>query len=171
MIVFDVYEDDKNDILKNVQHDCYMNSVGSIFIKPKLRFIQADAILQSKLPIIKQIHEIESIDHRILQDAHDIIAAAYRHQYDDGGQLNLFRQDQKLEDYYTCQWLEWYNAKILELIEDPDFVRFAVFAVLHGNTKTGDEFEHRLCEFLVVHFGMEDWRGDIRYLTTYPPMI
>ena len=29
MIVFDVYEDDKNDILKKVQHDCYMNSVGS----------------------------------------------------------------------------------------------------------------------------------------------
>lgn len=171
MIIFNIYHGDTNEILKLVQHDCYMCKVSFIFEQAKRRFIQADAIIQSNLPIIKDLRAIEKIDHRVLQDAHDIIAAAYRYYHDDGGQLNLFRQDTTLENYYINKWTEWYEEKIKALIECPDFVSFVVLSVLNMNTKTGYDFEHRLCDFLMVHFSMGDWAGDVSYMKTYPEIF
>lgn len=167
MMVFNVYEHDTNEVLKWAQHDCYGGKVTHMFEQTKRRFIQADMILQTNLPIIKEIRAIERLDHRVLQDAHDIIAAAYRHRHDDGGQLNLFRQDQKLEDYYASKWTQWYEDKITELLEYPSFVRFVVLAVLHSNSKTGYEFEHRLCGFLTDYFGMQNWNSTVGYVKTY----
>ena len=170
MMVFNVYQDDNNQVLKLVQHAHYGGKVTHMFRQAKLRFILADMILQANLPIIKEIRAIEQLDHRVLQDAHDIIAATYRYRHDDGGQLNLFRQDQKLEDYYASKWTQWYEDKITELLESSEFVRFVVLAVLHTNTKNGYEYEHRLCDFLICHFSMGDWSGEVSYLKTYPEL-
>lgn len=170
MIVFNVYEHDTNEVLKLAQHDCYGGKVAHMFAQAQRRFIQADMILQTNLPIIKEIHPIDRIDHRVLQDAHDIIAAAYRYDCDDGGQLNLFRQDKNSREDHIRKWTQWYESKITELLENPAFVRFVVLAVLHTNTKTGYEFEHRLCDFLICHFSMGDWSGKVSYLKTYPEL-
>ena len=99
-------------------------------------------------------------------DTNEVLKWA-QHDCYDGGQLNLFRQDQKLEDYYASKWTQWYEDKITELLENPAFVRFVVLAVLHTNTKTGYEFEHRLCGFLTDYFGMQNWNSTVGYVKTY----
>ena len=167
MMVFNVYEHDTNEVLKCAQHDCYDGKVSHMFEQTKRRFIQADVILQTNLPIIKEIRAIERIDHRVLQDAHDIIAAAYRYDCDDGGQLNLFRQDKNSREDHIRKWTQWYEDKITELLENPAFVRFVVLAVLHTNTKTGYEFEHRLCGFLTDYLGMQNWNSTVGYVKRY----
>ena len=79
MIVGNSFENDNNEVLKYVQVKSYGQSLSLIFDVVKKQYITADSILQANHPNIPLLNKINSFDHRVLQAAHDNIAAAFRY--------------------------------------------------------------------------------------------
>lgn len=169
MIIFRVYDNDCNKVLKRVQHDEYMRSIVSIFNVAKTALVRADAIIGSDLLIVEEARAVTTFDHRVLQDAHDIIAAAYRYQYDDGGQLHLFDESGAQRIRYLRQWTQWLADQLLELTGYPQFVRSVVECVIFSNTEMGYMAENRVCDILLTHYSAGDWAFPDYYLKVYKP--
>ena len=171
MILSNVYENDCNRLLKDVQHDEYPRSIGTIFKSARDGLIRADAILGSNLLITEKAREVQSFDHRVLQDAHDIIAAAFRYRHDDGGQLRLGEDPEHQRLRYLRAWINWLNEQLGELVHYPQFVRSTVECIVFSNTAMGYMAEDRLCDVLLTHFSAGDWMFQNGYLRTYTPAI
>lgn len=153
-------------MLKDVQHDMYMRNVGAMFQTARRALAHADAVLGAGLLITEKAKSVESFDHRVLQDPHDIIAAAYRHEYDDGGQLQLWPKSEQRSRYITG-WSNWFQDQLVVLVEYPQFVRAVVEAVLFSNSTMGYIAEHNACDVLITHYSMEDWAFSDGYVKTY----
>ena len=90
MIVGNSFKGDDNDTLKSVQHDLYWGLLPSLLEHALQKYREASEILGVRAELAGKITAISSFDHRVLQAAHDIIAAYYRFKYPDKeGQLIL----------------------------------------------------------------------------------
>lgn len=154
MIVNCNFKGDNNEALKWDQHDNYQKSLANIFSAAKSALIQADAIIGSNLPIVEKVLPISSFDHRVLQNAHDIIAAAYRYKNDDGGQLRLFVGPKSL---YSDLWSNWLTQELEALIVYPQFVQSIIESVVFSNTKQGYLAEEKLRNILFTHYSYIEW--------------
>ena len=143
MIVIDEYTGDCNKHLKDVQHEMYGASVWKIFEMARKQTLFADALLMTNLASATKLREIRAFDHRVLQDAHDLLAAGFRRTHDDGGQFGIFdATDQDVR--YIRQWNDWLQAQLVEIGRYPSIVREITTAVLYANTDAGYEAEQRL---------------------------
>lgn len=167
MIVTNTFENDCNERLKLVQHDDYGRNVVKIFKAARSELIHANAILESHLLIVKKAKEVSSINHRALQDAHDILAAAFRYQWDDGGQLALFEKHDSQSSRYSFEWTSWLERQLQDLVRYPQLVRSVVQSVVFTNTEMGYMAEGQVCAFLLSYFNAEDWMFEDGYLETY----
>lgn len=156
MILSEEFQGDDNSRLKAVQHDLYPESVAAIFDTARRAMVLADAVLMTNLELVRKAKAITHFDHRVLQAAHDILAARYRYLHDDAGQTDLF-ETTGLELRYTRNWSGWLDAELQKLARIPVFVRSAVEAVVFSNSEFGNVAEDQLCNTLVVHVGMGDW--------------
>lgn len=168
MIIKRVFQNDDNRLLKDVQHDEYMRSVVRIFNAARAELAHADAIIGSNLLIVEKARATTAFDHRVLQDAHDIMAAAYRYRHDDGGQMQLFGDPDKQKDEYLRAWVDWLSEQLTELIRSPQFVRSVVECVIFANSVMGHAAEARLGDFLLEHYSAGDWAFPDGYLKVYP---
>ncbi len=169
MIICKVYPSDDNKTLKRIQNDHYSSYVSELFSAAKRKFIQADAILNANLKITASAKIIDNFDHRVLQDAHDIIAATYRYRFDDGLQGDLFESEDELRKRYLVGWEEWFFAELETLVNYPDFVRSVVECVVFANTQLGYTAENTVCNVLIYRYGLEDWSYADSYVATYLP--
>ena len=167
MIISKVYENDCNELLKDVQHDAYWRSIGSIFKAARAELLQADAILGTNLLIAEKARKVQALDHRVLQNAHDILAAAFRYHHDDGGQLALGESPDAQRLRYSIEWAQWLEEQLRELIKYPQFVRSTVECVIFSNGEVGYMAENRLSDLLLTHLSAGDWMYQDGYLKTY----
>ena len=167
MIISTVYVNDHSKLLKDAQHDGYFRSIGNIFKAARVELLRADAILGSNLLIAEKARDINTFDHRVLQDAHDIIAAAFRYQHDDGGQLRLGENPETQRLRYLRSWTLWLDEQLQELVHYTQFVRSTVECIVFSNTEVGYMAENRLCDLLLTHFSAGDWMFPDGYLKTY----
>lgn len=165
MIVFDVFKGDSNDLLKEVQHELYWKNVVAIYNAARSMLILADDILDTRLPIVEKARVIDRFDHRVLQDAHDIMAASYRHCCDDGKQQELFHPD--MRERYRSKWCSWFKHELEVLVKYPRFVRSVIDCVVYSNSPIGYTAEHSVCEILISHYFMESWGFPDGYIRTY----
>lgn len=167
MIVFDVYSGDDNELLKHVQHDAYWQNVGLIFKVAKNAFIHADNILNTNLLIAERLRPVELQDHRVLQDAHDLFAAAYRHECDTSENSSILPIDEQREAY-LLSWNEWYASEINTVIScSPQFVRAVVESVLFTNTVMGYMAERDVCNSLIQHYNVKSWANPGSYVEVF----
>jgi hypothetical protein len=169
MIINEAFEGDLNKLLKNIQHDEYGRSVGRIFEAARSELIHAAAVLDAKLPLVDNARAVKNFDHRVLQDAHDIIAAAYRYRHDDSGQLELLEIYDLQPNRYLRHWTSWLGEQLKDLVRYPQFVRPTVESVLFANTDGGYMAENRLCDTLLTHYSAGDWMKRDGYLKVYKP--
>ena len=167
MIISQVYPGDENKILMQVQYDEYDRNIGRIFSSARDELAHADAILDAKLLITDTALAVKRFDHRVLQDAHDIIAAAFRYHNDDGGQLRLFEDAEKQRARYAHEWNEWLGRQLLLFLRYPVFVRSVVECVVFANNVMGYMAEDRLCAFLLSYYNAVDWMKEDGYLKVY----
>lgn len=167
MIISQVYPGDENEILMQVQYDEYDRNIGRIFSSARDELAHADAILDAKLLITDTALAVKRFDHRVLQDAHDIIAAAFRYHNDDGGQLRLFEDAEKQLARYAHEWNEWLGRQLLLFLRYPVFVRSVVECVVFANNVMGYMAEDRLCAFLLSYYNAVDWMKEDGYLKVY----
>jgi hypothetical protein len=157
MIVCQVFKDDCNDVLKDVQHEEYGRSIRDIFDAARSALVCADAIIGSDLLIVEKVRGVSAFDHRVLQDSHDIIAAAFRYQCDDGGQLSLFENADSQRLTYRARWVQWLSEQLQDLVKSPQFVRSVVECVLFSSTAIGYMAEKRLGDVLLTHYAIPGW--------------
>ncbi|MCP9478738.1 hypothetical protein NNA33_12490 [Marisediminitalea aggregata] len=156
MIVGNRFENDNNEALKNVQEKSYGQSLSSMFNVAKKQYITADSILQANHPNIPLLNKINSFDHRVLQAAHDNIAAAFRYRNQNIKQLNLFDNIKDEPNEYMKLWKDWLCDELSELKENANFVRNVIEAVIHSNEEQGYAAEDRLHELLVNYYAIEE---------------
>lgn len=157
MIICSAYPSDDNDQLKDVQHELYWQLVPQLFATARAELLRADEILDTKVLIAEKARAIKHLDHRVLQDAHDIMAAAFRHGHDDGGQLRLLETEAERNERYRAAWLEWFETELAALAKIPRFVKSTVQAVVLANTELGYTAERDVGELLVSRYGFEHW--------------
>ena len=156
MIVTDVFFDDTNKNLKYAQHDAYFQSVTSIFKAARERIVNAARLLEVELPFVEKLLDIETFDHRVLQDAHDILAAVYRLKATQFSSTNQASLD---------DWLAWLRAEIKFLTEHDHFTRSVTNAVLFENSDLGSAAEEDLGRFLVQRYKLNEW--ELSYSKVY----
>lgn len=167
MIVGHAFYYDNNELLKSVQHDEYFTNVAKIFTAARRELERANEILTADLLIVEKVREVNTIDHRTLQDAHDILAATYRYHHDDGGQRTLL--DPIIDDRtkYSTEWNLWFSKQIKILSKNPNFVRSSVESVVFANSHLGYMAERTLCQYLIFNYHMSSWACPNGYCKAY----
>ena len=151
---------DDNITLKMVQHGCYWDKIGLLFIAARKRYVSACRFIGFETVVCKRIIKIDGFDHRVLQHAHDKIAAYYRFAHDDGGQMALFSPEQPIQTYFPDSdearykaklltgWSQFYDEEVKDLAEDNVIAHAILNAVLYQNSPKGYEAEDFLLEEL-----------------------
>lgn len=160
MIVCDYFPEDGNELLKNVQHDEYSNSVLKIFQAARGVFVEATQRLDVGQAIAERVLAVKSFDHRVLQNAHDIIAAFFRCHLDAGcPDLPEVEQSAAYLDY----WREWLDEILEDLMCHEEIVRGVLHSVIFTGEKIGATAEYQLCELLALFFDGASWMDERHY--------
>jgi len=159
MIVCTSYKDDNNENLKNIQFEMYSYSVSTIFCKAQRiytdNFYAYLYLTEDEVQVLKNI---DNYDHRLLQYAHDTLAAVFRHQADEGKFENeLFGIDnneikKQLETYYsdtdfldkisTDNWhyaLKWHDFLLENIEKNIPFIKQIVIATLLSKSNSQND--------------------------------
>ena len=156
---------DTNETLKLVQHGCYWGNVGQLFIAARDRYARACRFIGFETVVFKRIIKIDGFDHRVLQCAHDKIAAYYRFAHDDGGQMTLFPLEEPVPTFFydsekpsyeeelLWKWNQFYHKEVKQLAREDNIACAILNAVLYQNTPKGYEAEDLLIELLEYRYG------------------
>jgi hypothetical protein len=167
LIISRAYPSDDNDLLQNVQHALYSRHVFELFDAARQAMVWAADVLNADLLVAEKARTVERFDHRVLQDAHDIMAASFRHKCDVGERYRLPEGERDLREHYRLTWHTWFTAELETLAKSPNFVRSVVQTVLLTNTELGYAAERDVCALLIARFGMDDWGFADGYVKAY----
>lgn len=127
-------DDDKR--LFDMQHSCYSKALWTIVESARERYIDAESVLRCYAPMSIQVRQLNSIDHRTVQDMHDLIAAWYRFKR---RTERLFPLGCDLKE----DWFSFLGKELASLIHDPDFVTGVLDTCIQANTEIGYAGERR----------------------------
>ena len=156
MIVSGKYEGDTDTRLMWLQHDCYHSS---------LQIMWQHAETSAEEPIKSRLAGVNEIDHRTLQDGHDILAAAFRHyfkmfsSYEKTTQDNFFGQThvnyrQKKDFEIIGEWQNWLEIWLIDKIEIGETI---ASVMLNQNNEQGYAAEDKLGDLIRLEFGEIGW--------------
>ena len=127
---------DEDKRLFDMQHSCYSKALWMIVEAARERFVDAESVLWCSSSISVQVHELRSIDHRTVQDIHDLIAAWYR----------FSRRTERLFELASDlseDWLGFARAEAVALCTSANFVTGVLDACIDANTDVGYAGEER----------------------------
>jgi hypothetical protein len=153
MIISSSFPGDNHDRLKGIQHDIYSQMVGRLWVQARDVYLNACSLVEVETELAVRVRAMHGFDHRTLQDAHDLIAAWYRFDKSDGGQL---RFDGSFADYDTRairEWRDYFEAEAGRLCAHHRFIRDVLNATAFGNTAHGYAAEESLRGFLKMRYG------------------
>lgn len=159
------FDGDNDELMMETQLTSYGESLAHIFNSCRRRFIQANDLLEADSEFVRCLASIESLDHRVLQDIHDVIAAYYRFRFC-SSQLSLLDQDRSCEDYLIC-WTRWVAHETERLSSFNEFARSIAFAVAFANSGIGYLAQRESVRFLVAEYRMIEWARGSRFVIAY----
>jgi hypothetical protein len=145
---------DTNSALMAIQHESYWGLVGWLFECPRQRYKEVVRLLCVETELWNQIKDLESYDHRVLQNPHDKIAAHYRYTHPQESQLSLFETNH--EKQLKENWQGYWYMEVRELTTDSNISRAILTAVGYQNTPKGFSAEEVLNALLDERYGT-DW--------------
>lgn len=167
MIVGTCFEDDSVEA-GWMQHDVYYDALRIIRSECRDMTVRAAALLGQEPPAVTKV---EGIDHRSLQTAHDLIAAAWRYRSQivqrrlpfADGETDL-DQDNKL----AGRWLSWLKAEVRSWYDAPHLVHELMTIVEHCNSDRGYVAEDALGKSLLARYDDVPWSDNhrIQYLVS-----
>ncbi len=173
MIVGDRFEGDNNEILKCIQHDLYWTLLPLLFSHMRDRYLWAIRYTEVNTVLSQRIINIDRFDHRVLQNAHDKIAAYFRYEFPDKlGQFVIpstmpdckeLRPEEALKEYYRREWTAYWYKEISKLSDEPFIARAILAAVAYQNTEDGYEAEDLLLELLHDRYG-KSWDTSVQII-------
>ena len=159
MLVCEMFEGDDTD-LAWAQHDVYSQALRLIVDGNRSHFLNACTIAggdRGRWP------DNLSIDHRTLQDAHDVAAAAWR--YRTSPPQNLLPLDQpRWGDAASQTWLSWLRREVNSWWEEPGLVLSVAAILTHQNSAIGYAGELRLRKALLLRYSDVPWEVSLTTL-------
>ena len=154
MIIGSFFGGDEDKALANMQHDVYGYALR-IIVRTCNRFARFSiAVLNDT-----EHHEwgqVEECDHRTLQGAHDLLAAAWRYSNDSRQGTLPFPEEANMPTPET-RWLEWLQAEISAWMDAPQLVRSVQLILTNQNEPIGYLAESRLCLGIMYRFDSVPW--------------
>ena len=158
MIVRTLFHGDDDKVLARAQHDIYGDALGILISSCNL-FIRF-----SKTVLNDTGHEnwgqIESCDHRPLQDAHDLLAAVWRYENPSQQQKLPFSNIHK-ESSPELLWIDWLRKELSAWIDQPHLVRSVQLILANQNKPIGYAAESRLCNDILDRFHAVPWNNGV----------
>jgi hypothetical protein len=155
MIVGKYFEGDDDTAVAWRQHDVYHQALG-IMVGTCMRY----ASFARKL-LRDEKHEdwgsVNRYDHRTIQWAHDLLAAAWRFQNDFRQQPLSFDPAHHGEGQMEELWLAWLRREVESWIDAPQLVRSVMIILTHQNQTIGSSAEIALSRDLVSRFAAVPW--------------
>ncbi len=158
------------------QEGVYWTLLPYLYLYPKGIYLRAVNYTGVETDLYRKVKEKHRFDHRVLQEAHDKIAAYYRYLYPDKmGQLILpfvapdyehLSLDAFLDEIYKREWSSFWYRKVKRLSEEPITVRAILTAVAYQNTDDGYEAEELLLEILHDCYG-KSWDTAVSFSRKY----
>lgn len=159
LIVGYSFKGDNNDTLKGVQHSLYWALLPFLMQYAKQNYLEAANILNIRTDLMDKLTDISSFDHRVLQEAYNIIAAYYRHKYPDKDAQLVFpcvysdsdsniSPIEALWGLYEKGWCEFWHEETKELTRDGAITRAILMSIVHQNTEQGYDAEELLNSLL-----------------------
>ncbi|HNZ02103.1 MAG TPA: hypothetical protein PKJ34_12880 [Anaerolineaceae bacterium] len=148
MIMGESFLGDENKILIRVQDDAYRELIWFLYHSSAIHYlfnIRYTWVFPDFVPILRKI---KTFDHRVLQNAHDLIAAYYRFSFCPHQNPAGIPEDFDIRTYYLAAWKAYYlqETAILGTIEE--FAEAIATAVAFQNTERGYASEDKLDELL-----------------------
>ena len=111
-----------------------------------------------KIPAVRTWGAVNCYDHRTLQDAHDLLAAAWRFQ--DGGSYRQgklsFAGEAPFDDVQVL-WLNWLRHEVDGWTSSPHLVRSVQIILSNQNKPLGYMAESKLCLDIFDRFSNIPW--------------
>jgi hypothetical protein len=152
MIVGSCFNGDSNETLMLIQHDLYFPLLGLLVQYSKERYLNAIRLIGVKTELAKLVEQIKRFDHRVLQNAHDRIAAYYRFAHDNRGQMPLPFDNKTYEDFLIEEWSTFFTEEAQKLTESDPIVIAILTAVAYENTQKGYAAEKHLLTLLDMRY-------------------
>lgn len=155
MILASCYSGDDNNVLKDAQFSEYPKNVHNIFLVAKSIYLYSCDVLDMKTEVSTILEAKSTFDHRVLQDAHDTMAAYYRFSYDDGGQLDLIDPVLTKEEQYQLNWNLWFDNELKRIMGiNSQLVCCVIEAIAFENSERGYNAEDKIIEILSSIFSI-----------------
>ena len=156
MIVASIFEDDGDKDLMNMQADAYGYALRTI-VRTCNRFARFSiAVLNDT--VHHEWGQIEDVDHRTLQGAHDLLAAVWRFSNDSRQGSLPFPEEANMPTPET-RWLEWLQEEISSWMNEPLLVRSVQLILANQNEPIGYLAESRLCLGILERFTSVPWNN------------
>ena len=158
MIVGTFFAGDEDTDLMRKQHDVY-GDVLNILITTCNRLARFAIVLLNDNEH-DNWGQIGNCDHRTLQGAHDLLAAAWRfNNYSRQGMLSFSRTANTAP--VEMLWLDWLREEISAWIDHPHLVRSVQLILANQNQQIVYAAESRLCLGIMDRFGAIPWNRDL----------
>ena len=148
MIVGIYFAGDRNVKLKCIQHDLYNKLLAYLLTYSKDRYFASVRLVGVNTEMTQRVASVKGFDHRVLQDAHDMIAAEYRFSHDPRSQMPLPFDGLSYEEYLIHDWSDFYHKEARRLTDMDEVARAILTAIAYQNTPVGCEAEDRLMKLL-----------------------
>ncbi|NOG74057.1 hypothetical protein [Roseicella sp. DB1501] len=156
MIVGYVFEGDSDKATKWEQHDVYGRALQIIAAGCREHVRLAVALLQTEWPA-RWVAD-GAFDHRTLQDAHDTLAAVWRHDVCPAQPELPFRVARPDAADRMSRWLSWLSAEMESWRHSPRGIVLVMTILSNQNTLVGYQAEDELAEWLRERFHTVPWR-------------
>ena len=104
---------------------------------------------------------VESFDHRTIQNAHDLLAAAWRFRNDFRQSELPFVKKNSLDEVQDL-WLDWLRNEIARWIDYPERVRWVQLILTNQNKQPGYVAEAQLALNIINGFAGVPWNQELR---------
>lgn len=159
MIVASFFEDDEDQEVAWKQHEVYGDALGIIVGTCNRHALFARAVLHDSK------HDdwgtVVRFDHRTIQNAHDLLAAAWRFENDLRQPKLPFEPENPL-DHVQALWLEWLRKETEKWITAPWIVRSVQVILTNQNQPLGYKAEGQLCLDILDRFPDVPWKPHLR---------
>lgn len=139
MIVAPRFEGDADTALMMVQHACYAEVIDRWTHDAAARCFDAEALLGVRTEMGERLRDLDGLyDHRNLQDAHDLMAAAFRCRGEDAipqRTLPLFDEPESKR----MAWLDFAHEEIEQVLRSPPLSRTILQSLAYGGSAVGME--------------------------------
>lgn len=152
MITGAYFEGDCNLGVMELQHEDYHRMIGHLVGNARKIYLSYDWYRWMDSSLHKRLETMASFDHRVIQAAHDLIAASFRYLFCWHDEDKVFPEGYRVKETYLDAWRAYYEKENLGLISQRPVLLAIVLALAYQNTEKGYAAESELENLLLDRY-------------------